>query len=70
MRKPVKKKLLIAIVVLLIIDQLKMYIYKLGFNNPNNLSLVVATYFFSLCLSIILIIVLGKLFLKKDNEIK
>lgn len=65
-----KKKLLIAIVVLLIIDQLKMYIHKLGFNNPNNLSLVVATYFFSLCLSIILIIVLGKLFLKKDNEIK
>lgn len=65
-----KKKILIAIVVFLIIDQLKMYIHKLGFNNPNNLSIVLATVFFSLCLSIILIMVLGKLFFKKDNEIK
>ena len=63
-----KKKLLVAIVVFLIIDQLKMYIHKIAYDNPNNNSIVLATFISSFCLSIIFVFVLGKLFLRKDDN--
>lgn len=61
------KSVLIVIVAYLLINQLMTAIHKFGINNLNNTGVVVTIYFLSLCLSIVSIIILGKLFVKKDN---
>lgn len=59
------KKVLIAIVAYLLINQLMTAIHKFGINNLNNSGVVVTIYVLSLSLSIVSIIILGKLFIKK-----
>lgn len=60
------KKIILAILFLIIINQVKIYVHNFAYANPNNIAVVIATFFLSIALSIVLVLTLGKLLSHKN----
>lgn len=60
------KKIVLAILFFIIINQVKTYVHNFGYANPNNIAVVITTFFLSIALSIVLVLTLGKLLSHKN----